>query len=70
MIKNYMYTGSFLVAKWLGFQAFTAGAWVQSLVGELRSCKPKIQSLLDKVSDFQNYFLSLFFTANLAHVGL
>ena len=40
MIKNYMYTGSFLVAEWLGFQAFTAGAWVQSLVGELRCLKP------------------------------
>ena len=25
---------------WLGFNAFTAVAWVQSLVGELRSRKP------------------------------
>ena len=32
--------GSSLVAWWLGFQAFTAVARVQSLVGELRSCKP------------------------------
>ena len=31
---------SSLVALWLGFQAFTAMAWVQSLVGELRSRKP------------------------------
>ena len=28
---------SSLVAKWLGFQAFTAPAQVQSLVGELKS---------------------------------
>ena len=40
MIKNCMYTGSFLVAKWLGFQAFIAGAWVQSLVGEIGPHKP------------------------------
>ena len=33
-------TGSSLVAEWLGFWAFTAVAWVQSLVGELRSRKP------------------------------
>ena len=32
-------TGSSLVAEWLGFWAFTAVAWVQSLVGELRSHK-------------------------------
>ena len=25
--------------QWLGLYAFTAMAWVQSLVGELRSCK-------------------------------
>ena len=29
-----------LVVQWLGLSAFTAMAWVQSLVGELRSCKP------------------------------
>ena len=27
------------MACWLGFQAFTVMAWVQSLVEELRSCK-------------------------------
>ena len=27
------------MAEWLGFQAFTARAQVQSLVGELRFCK-------------------------------
>ena len=33
------FLGSSLVAYWLGFQPFTAMAWVQSLVGELRSRK-------------------------------
>ena len=28
------------MAEWLGFQAFAAGAWVQSLVGKLRCLKP------------------------------
>ena len=28
------------MAWWLGFQAFTAVAWIQSLVGELRFHKP------------------------------
>ena len=32
--------GNSLVVQWLGFGTFTAGALVQSLVGELRSCKP------------------------------
>ena len=29
------------MAKWLGFWAFTAMVWVQSLVGELRPHKPQ-----------------------------
>ena len=29
--------GNSLAVQWLGLNAFTAGAWVQSLVGELRS---------------------------------
>ena len=32
--------GNFLVVLWLGLSAFTARAWVQSLVGELRTHKP------------------------------
>lgn len=32
--------GSCLLVQWLGFSPFTAGAWVQSLVLELRSLKP------------------------------
>ena len=28
------------MVQWLGFSAFTAVAWIQSLVGELRSHKP------------------------------
>ena len=31
--------GNFLVVQWLGLNAFTAGVWFQSLVGELRSHK-------------------------------
>ena len=31
--------GNSLVVQWLGLGAFTAGVWVRSLVGELRSCK-------------------------------
>ena len=30
--------GNFLEVQWLRLSAFTAGAWVQSLVGELRPC--------------------------------
>ena len=30
-----------LAVQWLGLHAFTARAWVGSLVGELRSCKPR-----------------------------
>ena len=29
------------MAQWLGFGAFTVKAQVQSMVGELRSCKPQ-----------------------------
>ena len=32
--------GNSLAVQWLGLGAFTAVAQVQSLVGELRSCKP------------------------------
>ena len=32
--------GNSLVVQWLGLHTVTAGAWVQGLVGELRSCKP------------------------------
>ena len=34
-------TGNSLAVQWLGLHAFTAGAWVQSLVRELRSPKPR-----------------------------
>ena len=33
--------GNSLAVQWLGLGAFTAGAQVQSLLGELRSCKPR-----------------------------
>ena len=31
--------GNLLVVQWLELRALTAGAWIQSLVRELRSCK-------------------------------
>ena len=39
MFKNKT-SGNSLAVQWLGLCAFTARAWVQSLAGELRSCKP------------------------------
>ena len=36
------YRGNSLAVQWLGLSAFTAGVRVQSLVGELRSCKPQV----------------------------
>ena len=36
---KYDTNGNSLAVQWLGLGAFTAGAWVQSLVKELRSCK-------------------------------
>ena len=33
--------GNSLAVQWLGLGAFTARARVQSLVGKLRSCKPR-----------------------------
>ena len=41
--SNQKRNGSFLVVQWLGFSAFAALNWVQSLVGELRSC-PRLRS--------------------------
>ena len=32
---------NFLAVQWLGFGVFTAEAWVQSVAGKLRSCKPR-----------------------------
>ena len=32
--------GNFLAVQWLGLSTFTAAAWIQPLVRELRSCKP------------------------------
>ena len=52
LIKDAVY-GNSLVVHWLGLGAFTARARVQSLLGELRSCKScsvakikKIQSIM------------------------
>ena len=32
---------NFLAVQWLGLRVFTAEAWVQSMAGKLRSCKPR-----------------------------
>ena len=40
-IFNKITIGNSLAVHWLGLSAFTAGARVQSLVGELRSRKPR-----------------------------
>ena len=48
--------GRSLVVYWLGFGAFTAGAQVQSLVGELRSHEPHVMAkkvLRDSICGFQ-----------------
>ena len=36
-----MVSGNSLKVQWLGLSAFTTLAWVPSLAGELRSCKPR-----------------------------
>ena len=41
--------GTSLVAQWLGLHTSTAGAWVQSLVGELRSYKPHSMAKINKL---------------------
>ena len=40
-IKNELGEVASLVFQWLGLSASTAGRWVQSLVGDLRSQKPR-----------------------------
>ena len=40
IVKKYI-VGNSLVVQWLGLGAFTAMARVRSLVGELRSCRPR-----------------------------
>ena len=40
-IKNEFGEVAFLVIQWLGLSASTAGRWIQSLVGDLRSQKPQ-----------------------------
>ena len=39
VIKKWVKWGNSLAVQWLGLGAFTAVAWVQSPVGELKSCK-------------------------------
>ena len=40
-ISKWRRFGTSLAIQWLGHRAFTDGAWVQSLVRELRSHKPR-----------------------------
>ena len=40
MPQKQMETGNALAVQWLGLREFTAGAWVQTLLRELRSHKP------------------------------
>ena len=44
------------MAKWLGFQALTARAQVQSLVGELRFCKLYSTAEKKKKRTFRTFF--------------
>ena len=39
--KIFCVCGNSLAVQWLGLRAFTAEVRVRSLVGELRSCKPR-----------------------------
>ena len=45
---NYSFYGNSLVVQWLELGAFTARAWDQSLVGELRSRKPRGVACINK----------------------
>ena len=38
--NNQIFYGTSLAVQWLGLSTSTAGAWVQSLLRELRFCKP------------------------------
>ena len=49
MYQNFI-PGNSLAVQWLGLSAFTAGAQVQSLMGELRSRKPHGVAKKKKIS--------------------
>ena len=66
-------TQSSLVAYWLGFQAFTAMVHVQSLVRQLRSCKPwvitpqKASSILNCFYICMDLFLDFWSTCSFVY---
>lgn len=47
-----------LMVQWLGLRAFIAMAWIQSLVGELRSCKPHGAGNICQISLHVFFFVS------------
>ena len=49
-----MSRGNSLAVQWLGLGTFTAVAQVQSLVGEIRSCKPSGAAKIKKEINFLN----------------
>ena len=55
-LKIRLFVGNSLAVQWLGLSAFTCGARVPSLLGELRSCKPcgtaKKKKKLDCLSSY------------------
>ena len=62
--------GNSLVVQWLGLIAFTAGARVQSLLRELRSCKDTVQAKKKKgiaimMETFYYYFFNDFLSYGL-----
>ena len=48
LFKSLILDGNSLAIQWLGLYTFTPGTQVQSLVGELRSCKPCGKTLKKK----------------------
>ena len=63
--KNYekYIWGNSLVVQWLGLGAFTAVAQVQSLVGELRSPKPRGMAKKKKRKERKIYMQTEFYSA-------
>ena len=58
-----IFLGNSLVVQWLGLGAFTAMAWVQTLVGELRSHFPQATQRSQK--NIYIYFFSSLIVSNL-----
>ena len=48
IVSRLLWRGNSPVVQWLGLSTFTARVWVQSLSGELRSCKPSFLAKTNK----------------------